>query len=464
MGFKFGKEFAVTMVEADVRSEQLVELRVQRLRHMIKLCLAAHPFYRQRFRGLGLGPADIRSLDDLEKLPLTTKNDYMICPDDFRLRAADVDGMSLEESTLWNVAYTTGTTSGKPSPFFNTTHDQFTIMMQARRCATVEGMMRGDTIANLIPLPPVPTGGFLIVGRTAEAMGIPVVSALTGAKNPNFPIHRGLDEAIDCIAAANPSVFWGIPSFVRRFFRRAQERGIRFHSARMAVVTGEPVSQALRAELTDHLRTFGAAQPQVRARYSCTEMQGGLVQCCNDAALQNVVPDIYYLEVVDPETGRRMPEGEEGALALTHLHRRGTVFLRYLVGDMIGLRMEQCPHCGIWGERIVSSPRRTGTLLKIKGMLVNPNLVLEVLSAERAINEFQLIVRKSNISDPDSMDVLVVRLEAVPQERARLTMIIPDLVQRIIMVRPEMQFVEPGEIYDPMKSIKAKRLIDERQR
>ena len=126
-------------------------------------------------------------------------------------------------------------------------------------------------------------------------------------------------------------------------------------------------------------------------RYSCTEMQGGLVQCCNDAAPQNLVPDLYHLEVVDPDTGQCLPEGTEGALALTHLHRRGTVFLRYLVGDLIALRLGECPHCGRLGEQIVQSPRRTGSLLKVKGMLINPDLILEALSGDGAIREYQLI-------------------------------------------------------------------------
>jgi phenylacetate-CoA ligase len=328
----------MTTREAEI--DALRQIRERRLRRTLDLCASAHPFYRRRFQDLGLAVGDIETLDDLARLPLTHKADYMAAPEDFRLRADDIDGAKPEERTLWNVAYTTGTTSGKPSPFFNTTHDQYTIMMQARRCAELEGFVPGDTIANLVPLPPMPTGAFLVVGRTAEIMGLRIVNALTGAKNPDFPIHRGLDEAIDCVAAASPSVFWGVPSFVRRFLRRARERGVGFPEARMVVVSGEPVSAALKAEYIEHLTAFGATSPQIRVRYSCTEMQGGLVQCCNAAAAQNAVPDLYHLEVVDPDTGAPVPPGEEGALALTHLHRRGTVFLRYLVGDLVGLRLE----------------------------------------------------------------------------------------------------------------------------
>jgi len=444
-------------------SNALRELREERLRGTVELCFDAHPFYRRQYRQLGLRPRDIQSLDDLQKLPLVRKADYMANPEDFRLQAADVPGLSFEEKTFWNVAYTTGTTSGKPSPFFNTTHDHYQNLLQSGRCAEAEGIRRGDLIANLIPLSAVPTGGFLIVGRTGDALGVPVVSAMTGAKHPAYPIRRTLDEAIDCLVAADPTVFWGIPSFVRHFFRRARERGVKFSRARMALVAGEPTSVALRSELMEHLRAFGAEDPQVRVRYSFTEMQGGFVQCCNEAPAQNVTPDLYFLEVVDPETGKRVPEGTEGAMALTHLHRRGTVFLRYLVGDLVALRMGVCPHCGRLGEQIVQSPRRTGSLLKVKGMLINPDLVLEALSADRAIREYQLIVRKSDPADPDSMDSLVVRLEADAPARERLAAEIPALVQQICMVRPELEFAGPGEIHDRLNNLKTRMVIDERK-
>lgn len=450
------------MADQTPTADELRAIRDQRIGKTLDLCLAAHPFYRERYRERGIRPGDISTMDDLAKLPLSHKAEYMACPDDFRLRMAEHEGASREEITLWNVAYTTGTTGNSPSPFFNTTHDQYTIMLQALRCARLEGFAPGDTIANLIPLSAMPTGGFLVVGRTAEAMGLPVVCGLTGAKHPEFPIHRSLDEAIDRVAEARPSVFWGIPSFVRTFFRRARERNIAFPRARMALVTGEPTSTALQDELATHLRAFGAGDPQVRLRYSFTEMQGGLVQCCNGAAPQNVVPDLYCLEVVDPETGRRMPEGEEGALALTHLHRRGTVFLRHLVGDVVAMRMEPCPHCGNLGERLVQAPRRTGSLVKVKGMLINPEPVLDALSADRAIREHQLVVRKSDRHDMDSMDALVVRIEADAEHHARLAASIPELVRRIVQVRPEVEFVRPGQIYDPLASIKPRRLIDER--
>jgi phenylacetate-CoA ligase len=440
----------------------LTALRTARLRRMLDLIGQAHPFYRRRLAALGLEPSDIASLDDLQRLPPTAKVEYMAEPESFRLSAAELPGLPLQETTLWNVACTTGTSSGRPSPFFNTTHDQLAIMLQARKAAEVEGFRRTDLLANLIPLPPMPTGGFLVVGRTAEAIGIPVVHALTGARNPEFPIHRGLDEAIDLLKGCEPTVFWGIPSFIRRFFRRVKERGLTFPRARMIVTSGEPVSDAMREELLQALRDFGCPDPQIRLRYSFTEMQGGLVQCCNGATLQNVCPELYYLEVVDPATGKRLPEGETGALALTHLNRRGTVMLRYLVGDTVALKLEPCPHCGTLGERLAAKPARSDALVKVKGLLINPALIADALTADPTVREFQVAVSKADRGDPDSPDVLEVRIEADKSAQAKLAATVPDLVQRIVLVRPIVTFAAAGALYDPLRNLKAKRFVDER--
>ena len=440
--------------------EALDELRRRRLRRMVALCGRAHPFYRRRFAEANLIPEAIQELDDLQKLPLTRKEDFMAAPEDFSLDPAWLPELPFEERTMWNVAYTTGTTSGRPSPFFNTTHDQYHIMLQAKVCSEAEGLRAGDLIANLYPLAPMPLGGFLCCVRSAEVMGLPVVSALTGSPHPEYPVRRSLDEAID--VASGATIIWGVPSFVRRFLRRARERGVRLPRARMALTTGEAVSDALREEYMDHLRHFGAKDPQVRARYAATEMQGGLVQCANEAAPHNVTPGLYLLEVVDPETGLRVREGEEGAIALTHLHRRGTVLLRYLIGDVIALRWEPCPHCGRLGERIVSPPRRTGELLKVRGMLMNPGVVFDLLAKERAIREFQLRIRKSIPGDADSMDEMIIRLEAEDSERERIGASLPEQVRRAVMIRPVLEFAAPGVIHDPMRDVKARRLVDER--
>src|SRR5262245_53310473 len=141
-------------------------VRAARLRRTLAAVAAAHPFYRSRVREIGLAPGDMRSLDALAALPLTRKEDYTSDPEAFRLRPDDLPADFFpEERVLWDVAYTTGTTSGHPSPFYNTAHDAYAIWDQARRCNEAEGLNASDRVANLYPLAGFPTGAFLSVIR-----------------------------------------------------------------------------------------------------------------------------------------------------------------------------------------------------------------------------------------------------------------------------------------------------------
>ena len=430
-----------------------------RLRRTLAAVAAAHPFYRARFRELRIEAGDIRSLGDLAALPLTQKDDFIADPEAFRLRPDDLPAdFSAEERVLWDVAYTTGTTSGKPSPFYNTAHDAYAIWDQARRCNEAEGLTADDRVANLYPLAGFPTGAFLSVVRSGMVVGFSVAHGLTGAANSEFKVRNSLSEAVATIARFRPTVLWGVPSFIRRFLDEAGRRGADLSDVQRIVTSGEPVPAALRAELRQQLSRLGAASVQIRARYAFTEMQGGLVQCAEDAEPQNLCPDLYCLEVVDPATGRSLPDGESGMLAITHLHRRGTVLLRYLVGDVVTLARAPCPHCGRDGERVVATPRRTGGLVKCRGMLVNTEVILDTLSAMAGLGEFQIVF--AGAERPGAMERLVIRIERDTETDASLRDEVTQRVRAAVSLRPDVEFVARGALYDQERSIKAKRVVD----
>jgi phenylacetate-CoA ligase len=440
-----------------VEMPELDLVRGDRLRRTLKAVAAAHPFYRQRFAELRIKADDIGSLDDLQTLPLTHKSDYISDPDSFRLRPDDLPAdFSAEERVLWDVAYTTGTTSGKPSPFYNTAHDAYAIWDQARRCNAAEGLTAGDRVANLYPLAGFPTGAFLSVIRSCMIAGLPVVHGLTGSANSEFKVRNSLADALITVARFRPTVLWGVPSFVRRFLDEAARQGADLSEVRLVLTSGEPVPATLRAELREQLARLGASAVDIRARYAFTEMQGGLVQCAEDAPVQNLCPDLYHLEIVDPETGRSLAYGESGALAITHLHRRGTVLLRYLVGDIVTLSRAPCPHCGREGERVVATPRRTGSLVKCRGMLVNTDVIVDTLAAMAGIGEFQIVFAGDD--RPGAMERLVIRIE-----RETDTALAEEVTRRVraaVSLRPEVEFVARGALYDQERSIKAKRVLD----
>lgn len=436
----------------------LTSIQMARLARTLRAIAAAHPFYRERFRQLGISADDIRTLDDLQKLPLTGKGDYIADPEAFRLHSADLpEDFGAAERVIWDIAYTTGTTAGRPSPFYNTTYDAYAVWDQARRCNEAEGLRASDRVANLYPIADFPTGAFLSVVRSTMIAGVPVVHGLTGAATSEFKVRNKLVEAIDKIAALRPTVLWGVPSFIRRFLDEAQRRGPDFSDVRLVITSGEPVPEVLRAELRAQLARLGAATVDIRARYAFTEMQGGLVQCTEHAEPQNLVPDLYHLEVVDPQSGTRLPDGETGALAITHLHRRGTVLLRYLVGDIVALSRTPCPLCGREGERVVTTPRRTGKLVKCRGMLVNTDVVVDTLSAMPGIGPFQVVFTRDD--GPAAMDRLVVRVESDAGETSALREELTQRVRAAVNLRPDIEFIPRGALFDE-RSIKATRVVD----
>ncbi len=440
------------------QSDAAIE-RVQdeRLRHMLALCAEGHPYYRRRWAEAGVDIASIGSLADLERLPLTPKRDLMADPERFRLQ---LPTLPLHERVLWDVGYTTGST-GDPTPIYNTTHDYHAYLFQSRRVAEISGMRSTDVIANLFPLTAAPMGAFIRSATNAYAMGASIFAALPGAPIGSFGVQRPLDHAIDLIEAHRATVLWGIPSFVRRVLLRAIERGANFKSVRMCALTGEATTPALREDLRRCLRDLGAAGTIMFDRYGSTEM-GAFSQCEEDGQWHNPAPEIQYHEVVDPETGRRLPDGERGALAVTHLDRRGTLLLRFLVGDIVSIARGACPNCGRYGDRIVGPIVRTKDLVKVKGMLINPAALLDALNGLAGLRELQVVICRENPSDPFSADAMLVRVATDADQDLMRSQVI-ERAQATVQVRPRVEFVSAGDLYDPARDTKAVRFKDERR-
>ena len=448
------------MPVTDLLRLSLVEIRrVQNefLTRQIALCARGHPYYRKRWADARIDAAAIRTIDDLESLPLTPKHDLMADPEAFRLRCPD---LPLHERALWEVNYTTGST-GEPTPLYVTTHDYHAYLLQARRVAEISGINDRDILANLFPLTQAAMGAFSRSAPNAYASGAAVVGALTGAPHGDFDVHRPLDDAVRLVERHRATVLWGVTSFVRRVIMRAAEMGADFRCVRMCGVTGEASSPAMRADMRQRLRDMGAVKPVIFDRYGSTET-GGLAQCHEDGDWHNPAPEVIFHEVVDPESGRRLPDGERGALAITHLNRRGTTLVRYLVGDIVSLAHTPCPHCGRVGDRVVPPIVRTKDLLKVKGMLINPTALLEAVRSVPGVDEYQVVLARQDAADPFSMDEMIVRISSTRPDRDALAQAVVDAAQGAVRVRPRVEFAASGEIYDPARDSKATRLVDRR--
>ena len=197
------------------------------------------------------------------------------------------------------------------------------------------------------------------------------------------------------------------------------------------------------------------------SRYGSTEL-GYLPECREGSGWHNPTPDLLYLEVVD-EAGRRLPDGEEGLLCLTHLNRRGTVLVRYVVGDVTTLSSDPCPLCGRNGGRITTQPIRTQELGKVRGMLINPDVIKQELQRVPGIAEFQIVLTKQDPVDPLSMDELLVRIAPVAGAATpALSLLVAQRVKEAVALSPRVEIADARELFDPEKMAKPIRLVDMR--
>lgn len=436
--------------------EKLRALQDGLLRRMVALCYDHHPFYARLMRSHGLEPRHIQSCDDLVRLPPSSKKDFLDDPEAFRI---DPDALPPEQSTLWKVIYTTGTTSGRPAPVYVTAFDHFAYLYACSKRQELIGLKDTDRLANLFPLTAFPMGAYARAPDEVAAVGAAVISTHTGRADTVFPVHRSLDDALAAIVRHRATVLWGVAGFVRRILMRAQEIGADFSAVRMAMITGEASSTAMREDLRQRMVALGCAGDRIVNRYGSTEQGGSMVECQPGSGFHSLAPDQLFHEAVDPQTGARKPDGEKGMQAFTHLARRGTAFLRYLVGDEASVSNAPCPHCGRTTPRITSQPVRVGDIVKIKGTLVNLQNLKDRLDRHHELREYQIVVQPSDAADPFSMDELLIRI-AADGDREAIAGRIAEEALGAAHVRPRIAFVDADEIYDPITAAKPRRVVD----
>jgi phenylacetate-CoA ligase len=440
--------------------EALRALQDRLLRRTIELCYDHHPFYSQLMRREKLEPRHIQSCEDLVRLPPSSKTDFLGDPDAFRLRG---EGLTEEEGTLWKVIYTTGTTSGRPAPIYVTAFDHFSYLYACSQRQELIGLRETDLLANLFPLTTFPMGAYARAPDEIAAVGAAIALTHTGRADISFPLHHSLDDAVRNIARHRATVLWGVAGFVRRVLIRARDLGADLSAVRMVMITGEASSRAMREDMRRRMAELGCADTRIVNRYGSTEQGGSMVECTEGSGFHSLAPDQIFHEVVEPETGRRLADGESGMLAFTHLARRGTLFLRYMVGDVVTMSNDVCPHCARTSPRISSQPVRTGDIVKIKGTLVNLQVLKEELDRFPSVEEYQIVVRRADSGDPFSADELAIRLAVAADLRHEVGDEVTSKAVGLVRVTPRIEFAEANEIYDPLVTSKPRRIVDLRQ-
>lgn len=424
--------------------DALRALQEERFAAQLERLRTRHPHYRRTLANL-----EVHSLDDLPLVPPTGKADLAVAPDAYRLDKADPSDI------LWDVAYTSGSTSA-PTPIYQTARDFRAILDAQLRMAAIRGMRATDRIANLYPLTTQPHGAWTRANHAAAALGCELVVGLSGAPADDYAVTRRTDEIISILERTQPTVLWGVPSYLARVLEATHAAGAQLSGLRMFAVSGEPCPPALSAQLSELAIRLGSSDATVSNSFGASELQCGLVECVAGTGFHNPSPDQFYFETIDDD-GAPTAKGQPGKLALTHLDRRGTAFLRYVLGDVVEYSLDPCPECGWAGGRVVAHHRREGSMVKVRGNLFDVTVLSAAVSETTGVRDHQAVVRTS----PSGMDELVVRvIENSPGSID--TDAVKNAVRSSIRVTPLVEVVSLFEIHGATGSLKPRRFVDER--
>jgi phenylacetate-coenzyme A ligase PaaK-like adenylate-forming protein len=358
----------------------------------------------------------------------------------------------------WDVTYTAGT-SGEPAPVFQTTYDFKGVLFAHKRMAKLRGMDSKDKIFNLYPLAPYPHGGWIRPSQAAAVIGASVVVGMSGSTTSAYPIIRRFDEVVELVASSNPSVLWGVPSYVLKVLRELDLKSLTVPNLRLLNVSGEPCGPKLREHLANVAARLTKNEVGISDSLGATELQFSLVQCPGGTAFHNPVPEIARLSVID-ENGVESPDGQPGKLMVTHINRRGTVLVRYLLGDVAIMDFSPCQHCGWTGGSIAKHLGREGKFLKVRGQMVNSESIIDWLHSQEFILDYKVIISNNSVTNLDDITVELVTKDGNfgAEDRDILIAQLSDIAG----LKVGVALSEAKIIWSPEQGMKPKRLEDRR--
>jgi phenylacetate-CoA ligase len=417
---------------------ELEVLQLERLRATVARALKT-PFYAPKLAAAGVtGPESIRGLADLAKLPFTSKND---------LRDAYPYGLlACPKEELVRLHASSGTT-GTPTVIYQTRADLERWTDYMARSLTCAGATSEDVFQNMITYG-LFTGG-LGLHQGAERVGMMVIPA--GPGNVARQLKFMKDFGTTTVHAT--------PSFMLHFHSKMAEEGYSRSDLvlKRAFCGAEPYSEDARRKIEALLGI------DVFNSYGLSEMNGpGLAFECVHKCGMHVWEDGFLLEVIDPETGESVPDGERGELVFTILCRDAMPLLRYRTHDLSSVIPGQCA-CGRTHRRIARITGRSDDMLIINGVNVFPSQIEEVLMRMPELGTNWLI----EVDKEGALDRLTVKTEVQPSmfaDDSRPLNALKDTIRRrlstSITINAHVELHEPGSL--PISEGKAKRVIDTR--
>jgi phenylacetate-CoA ligase len=415
---------------------KLAALQLKRLRQTVKNAYDNVPLHRKRMRKLRMEPGDIKSLEDLTRLPFTVKGD---------LRDHYPFGMFARPRAKLARLHASSGTTGKPTVVGYTLKDLETwagLMARSMACA---GVRPGDVVHNAYGYG-LFTGG-LGAHYGAERLGATVVPMSGGSTERQIVLITDFGARVLCAT----------PSYALAIAEVAEKEGVdlRKSKLRIGLFGAEPWSEAMRNEIQIRL---GLKAVDV---YGLSEILGPGVACeCEEAqAGLHGWEDHFIFEVIDPESGKPVAEGQQGELVITTLTKEALPMLRYRTRDITRVSTERC-ECGRSHLRIRRITGRNDDMLIIRGVNVYPSQIEAVLVGMPEIApHYQLVVeRKGNL------DHVTVELEASPdvapgaEAYARIGGAARHQIKSMVGITTDVLVKKPGEI--PRSMGKAVRVRD----
>ncbi len=432
------KELMLDPVHECMSRDEMAVLQGKKLVRTVQRCYDNVPFYHNKMKDMGLEPGDIRGIEDIVKLPFTTKEDLRNNYP-FGLRA-------VSQSEIVRVQGTSGTT-GKLTVVPYTRHDVDVWAESAGRCLTMAGLTKEDIIH-------VCYGYGLFTGGLGADFAAQRIGAMA------VPMSAGnTARQIMCMEDFGATALACTPSYALYLAESIAEAGkVDAMKLRVGIHGAEPWTEEMRKKIQDilHIECFDI--------YGLCEITGpGVAMDCRQHKGLHINHDFFYPEILDPITHEPMDDGELGELVFTTLEKEGMPLLRYRTKDLTSIDYSTC-ECGRTLPRISKFKGRTDDMKVIRGVNVFPTQVETVLLSMGGdiSNHYQMIVDREN--NADRLTVMVEVCDSVfSDEIGKLDALKQKVaagLKQALGISVEVKLVEPKTIQ--RSEGKAKRVIDNR--
>ncbi|OGF44201.1 MAG: phenylacetate--CoA ligase [Candidatus Firestonebacteria bacterium RIFOXYC2_FULL_39_67] len=420
-----------------IKRGKLEALQLKRLKETATRVYNKVPYYKKLFKSKGVTPGDIRTINDISKLPFTTRDDLQKNYPDKLLTIKHHDTMRL---------HTSSGTTGKPKAVFFTKKDIDVAANNIARCLTMTGVTKVDVLQNMMSYG-LFTGG-LMMHYGAEKVGALVIPSAIGNTERQLMFMQDFKTTAIHLT----------PSYALYLSDIFEKKGPAFRKKlklKRAYMGAEPYTEETKNKIEKILKL------KVYNSYGLTEMNGpGVAFECEYQSGMHLWEDCYLMEIVDPKTDRPLPEGKTGELILTTLNREGMPIIRYRTRDITAIIPEKCK-CGRTHRRIMRIKGRADDMFIIRGVNIYPQQIERVLMSVTHVEKNYQIY----LEDNDKMTVKVeITKKLFDGNLEHLKKLQSDLTEKLrteILVRPNIDLVEPGTL--PVSEGKAKRVFDNRK-